>query len=194
MRLGIDIDDTISNTNEKIVEEALKYDKEYVRGRGFKDKDAYSFMEMFYWNVLNVDGFFKKIHKGDFYATVEPIHDASLYIEKLYQAGDEIVFITKRKNTIKNRRMTKKWLKKYGFKYHKLILGADDKSTICDDLDIDIFIDNDKNNIIDAMESNVICILKGTKYNKKYTEFKRIEEWKDIYNYIEEVRKSGKTC
>lgn len=194
MRLGIDIDDTISNTNEKMVEEALKYDKECVKGRGFKNKDAFSFMEMFYWNVLDVDDFFKRIHKGNFYSLVNPISDAAGYIEKLYQAGDQIIFITKRKNTIKNRRMTKKWLKKYGFKYHKLILGADDKSTICEEYDIDIFIDNDKDNIIDAMESNVDCVLKGTKYNKKYTEFNRIEDWKDIYSYIEGVRTYGKNC
>ncbi len=192
MRIGIDIDDTISNTNDKLVEEAVKYDKQYVKGRGFKNKDAYSFMEMFYWTVIDVDSFYKIAHKGNFYSTVEPIPNAAECITKLYEQGDEIIFITKRKNTIKNRHITKKWLKKYGFKYHKLILGGDKKGQICEDNDIDIFVDNDKYNIIDAEESNVKCILRGTKYNKKEKSFTRIEDWPDIYNYIEEVRNSGK--
>lgn len=188
MRIGIDIDDTISNTSDKMLVEAIKYDKQYVRGRGFKDKDAYSFMEMFYWTVLDVDGFYKLIRKGNFYSTVEPITDAVEYVNKLYDEGNEIILITKRKNTIKNRRMTKKWLKKYGFKYHKLILGGNEKGKICTELEIDIFVDNDKNNVIDASEYDVNCILKGTRFNKKEKGFNRIEEWKDIYKWITEVK------
>lgn len=191
MRLGIDIDDTISNTSGKMVEEALKYDKQYVKGRGFKDPNEYSFMRMFYWTVLDVEGFNCLIRKSNFYATVEPIPDAAECIKKLYESGDEIILITKRKNSIKNRHMTKKWLKKYGFKYHKLILGGDRKGQICEELGIDLFIDNDKNNIIEAMESNVDCVLRGTKYNKKEKDFHRIEDWVDIYTYIMEV-KNGK--
>ena len=37
----------------------------------------------------------------------------------------------------------KKWLKKIGFKYHKLILGANEKGKICEDLGVSLFIDND---------------------------------------------------
>ena len=185
MRIGIDIDDTISNTNDKMIEAAIRFDKEHVRGRGFKDPDAFSFMEMFYWSVIDVDNFYGQVHTAEFYSILEPIPYAAKVIARLYKEGHKIILITKRKNTFKIKHATKKWLKKNGFKYHKLILGGNKKGIICMENDIDLFIDNDKNNIIDAEDSNVECILKGTKFNKKYANyFNRIEDWVDIYRYL----------
>ncbi len=184
MVIGIDIDDTISNTNDYLIKEALKYDQECVKGRGFKNKDAYSYMEMFYWSVIDVDNFFKRIKKINYYALLEPIKDASFYINKLYDEGNIIIFITKRENTIKTKMMTKKWLKLHHFKYHKLVLNGDKKGEICKKFGIDLFIDNDEHNIYDALDYQVSCILKGTRFNKDENELKRIEDWKDIYYYI----------
>ena len=41
MIIGIDMDDTICSTNERILVEADKYDKEVLGGSGVKNKDAY---------------------------------------------------------------------------------------------------------------------------------------------------------
>ena len=41
MRVGIDIDDTIANTNELLIDLGLKFDKEYKDGKGFKNKNSY---------------------------------------------------------------------------------------------------------------------------------------------------------
>ena len=88
MKIGIDIDDTVANTDERIIQEALKYDKEFVKGRGFKNKDAYTFMEKFYWNVMDVDGFMKVIRKGKFFSELNPIDDSVFYVNKLYDDGN----------------------------------------------------------------------------------------------------------
>ena len=117
MRIGIDIDDTISKTNEKLIEVALEYDRQRVKGKGFKDPDAYSFMEMFYWNVVDVDTFLKTFRSGNYFLELEPVTGAVEYINKLYDEGNEIFFITRRQNKLKMKMMTKKWLKKNGFKY-----------------------------------------------------------------------------
>ena len=37
MIIGIDMDDTICSTNERIIIEADKYDKEVLQGTGIKD-------------------------------------------------------------------------------------------------------------------------------------------------------------
>ena len=66
MRIGVDIDDTTSKTNDRLVEEAYIYDKKYLKGRGFQDKDAYSFTEMLFWNVVDVDNFLEYIRKSKF--------------------------------------------------------------------------------------------------------------------------------
>ena len=101
MKIGIDIDDTVSKTNERLIEEALKYDREYVKGKGFKDPEAYSFMEMFYWSVVDVDNFLKRFRKGNAFYELDEKEDAALYISKLYDEGNEIYFITRRQNTLK---------------------------------------------------------------------------------------------
>ena len=44
--LGIIDQKRISKTNEKLIEVAIEYDKKRVKGKGFKDPNAYSFMEM----------------------------------------------------------------------------------------------------------------------------------------------------
>ena len=58
MRIGIDIDDTICETNKILIKKALAFDKQFVLGKGFKDKDAYRFVDMLYWDMNDVTRFF----------------------------------------------------------------------------------------------------------------------------------------
>lgn len=188
MRIGIDIDDTVSCTNEKLIEEALKFDKEHVKGKGFKNKNAYSFMEMFYWTVMDVDNFLKTVQGGNFFLDLDVKHEANEYIKKLYDEGNEIIFITRRKNSFTVKLKTKKWLKKNGFKFNKLLLGHSKKGQVCKDYGIDLFIDNDYKNVYDALSYGIDSIMMGDEYNKDETEVKRVESWKEIYNYVNEVK------
>ena len=97
MVIGIDIDDTICSTNEKIIEEADKYDKEVLGGTGVKDATAYEFTEMMGW---------EKEMKGQFFADrLEYIMDnaelkpnAKELINKLHDEGNKIIFISFRKD------------------------------------------------------------------------------------------------
>lgn len=188
MRIGIDIDDTISKTNEKLIVEALKYDKEHVRGKGFKNKNAYSFMEMFYWTVMDVDQFLDSVRNSKFFLELEVKGEADKYIPKLYEEGHEIYFITKRKDCFKVKRSTKKWLKNHGIPFHKLFLSSSKKGQLCNDLNIDLFIDNDIKNIYDALDFGIDSLLMGDEYNKDETELRRVESWQEIYNYVSGVK------
>ena len=186
MKIGIDIDDTVSKTNERLIEEALKYDREYVKGKGFKDPEAYSFMEMFYWSVVDVDNFLKRFRKGTAFYELEEKEEAPLYISKLYDEGNEIYFITRRQNTMKMKSMTKKWLKKKGFKYNKIFMEIRNKGEFCHNLDIDIFIDNDEKNVYEALEYKIDSLLMATKYNEDVEDLRKVHNWKEIYDYIKE--------
>lgn len=188
MRIGIDIDDTVANTDAKIIEEALKYDKRQVKGRGFKDKDAYTFMEKFYWNVMDVDGFMKVIRKGKFFSEIVPIEGAPEAVSRLYDEGNEIIFITRRKNNLKTKLMTKKWLKKNGFKFNDIYMGSEKKGAVCKKLGIDVFVDNDERNIREAKKEGIESILRGTPYTSDVKDLKSIENWEDIYKYIKKVK------
>lgn len=192
MIIGIDIDDTISKTNDKLVEAAYKYDMEHVKGKGFKNKKAYSFMEMFYWNVMDVDRFLETIRNSKFFLEVEPFEDAAEFINKMYDESNKIIFITRRQNTFKVKYMTKKWLKCHGFKYHKLVLGAKNKGEICDGEGVSFFIDNDIKNVLMAKDYNIDAVLMSDKYNVDENEVDKVKSWKEIYNKYREVLKNGK--
>lgn len=188
MKIGIDIDDTIAYTNERLIEEAIKYDKECLNGRGFQDKDAYKFTEMFYWNKDNVQSFFNYVRGSSFFLELDVIPGALEYINKLYDEGFEIYFMTFRTN--KNPLvldMTKRWLKDKGFKYHKLFMRSDDKGVLCKQNEVSIFIDNTYEHYEAALSCGIDAILFDTIYNRDIDDVKRMCSWEEIYNYIKEV-------
>ena len=81
MVIGIDIDDTICSTNEKIIVEADKYDKEVLGGTGVKDEKAYEFTEMMGW---------EKEMKGQFFADrLEYIMDNNTVPRNIREAASE---------------------------------------------------------------------------------------------------------
>lgn len=184
IRIAIDVDDTIANTHQEIVKKALEYDKKYLGGKGFKNKDALYLTEMFYWQLSDTEKFINYLRGLNYYKDVEPIEGANKYISLLYEEGNEIIFITRRNNNFKIRAITEKWLKNNGFKYNRLILGALNKGEICRDLDIDLFIDNDPRNIYDALDYGIDGLLIADIYNKDENEFKKFHSWEDIYYYV----------
>lgn len=191
MIIGIDIDDTISKTNDRLVDEAVKYDRECLKGKGFKNRNAYSLMEMFYWSVLDVDSFLNYIRNSKFFLEVEPIDGSVEYVNKMYDEGNKIVFITRRHNCLKVKHITKKWLKKYGFKYHKLILGAKKKGEICDKEGVSFFIDNDIKNVLAVKDYGISSFLIKDVYNKDEDELEVLDNWEEVYKKYREVKKNG---
>ena len=186
MRIWIDIDDTTSKTDERLIEEAYKYDKKYLNGRGFQDKTAYSFTEMFFWNVVDVSNFLDYIRRGKFYLQLEVMENAPKCINKLRSMGHEIIFITKRRNHLKLRWYTKRWLKKNGISYDRLIMGAEDKGQVVVDENIDVLIDDDVKNVKKAVEAGKKGLLMTTKYNQGEKKLERVNDWKEIYKKIKE--------
>ena len=43
MKIGIDIDDTVMDTQVVIEKAALYFDKNFVNGKGYQDKNKYDF-------------------------------------------------------------------------------------------------------------------------------------------------------
>ena len=123
MKIGIDIDNVISNFNEQLLEEYKKHDKELRNTGIINEKAEYIRKNMFDWTDDEEKEFYnnniEKIVKN-----LKVIDGAKEYIEKLKNDGHKIYIITGRDNGEYTDRynMTKEWLEKSGIYYDKLIL------------------------------------------------------------------------
>lgn len=184
MIIGIDIDDTISKTNQSIRAFAYQYDQEVLGGKGYKDKDAFRFKDMLHWTDENVESFMETVRSGDLFYNLQTIPDSALYINKLYDEGYKIYFITRRRDVSNVRKATETWLNNNGYKYHKLFMNMDEKGNICKQENVELFIDNDIRHIKEVTDQGIDSILIEDDFNKNVTEYNKLSTWQEIYNYI----------
>lgn len=187
MVIGIDIDDTICSTNEKIIEEADRYDKEVLGGTGVKDATAYEFTEMMGW---------EKEMKGQFFADrLEYIMDnaelkpnAKELINKLHDEGNKIIFISFRKDKyIKDPyTMTKNYLDRHGVKYDGLFVNTGTKTDECIENGVKLFIDDKESHCEDVSNAGIDVVLFTNLYNHAENRFVRKDNWTELYAYIKE--------
>lgn len=192
MRIGIDIDNVLSNFNEVLLKDYINHDKE-LRNNGIINNNVY-IRKMFDWSEDEEKEYYKEnIERlANFF---EPITDCSKYIKKLKDNENYICIISGRDNGEYSDpyNMTKEWLKKYDIEYDKLILtnayNHQEKADICMKENIDIMIDDSINVCIKCSENNIKSLLFNTEYNKNETRFTRINNWKEIFDYISNYRK-----
>lgn len=194
MRIGIDIDNVISNFNDTLLTEYILHDKE-LRNSGIINKDAdYIRKGMFDWNEDEETNFYKnnieRIAKK-----LGVIEGAKEYIDKLHDDGHIICIITGRDNGeyTEPYNMTKKWLEDNNIYYDSLILtDAYDKhakTKECLEHNIDIMIDDSVRICSDCIENGITTILMDTPYNK-YSNIQRVKSWKEFYEYVSNYKNS----
>lgn len=188
MVIGIDMDDTICSTNEKIIVEADKYDKEVLGGSGIKNKDAYEFTEMMGW---------EKDMKGKFFSDrLEYIMDnaeikegAKEVINRLHENGNKIIIISFRKGKyIKDPYLlTKNYLDRNGVMYDKIYVDTGSKVDECIENNVDLFIDDKESHCEEVSNAGINVLLFTNLYNKSEKRFKRVDNWSEVEKYIKEL-------
>lgn len=187
MRIGVDIDNVLSNFNEVLLNDYLNHDKS-LRNSGIVNKEVY-IRNMFDWS----EEYEKEYYKNNIERLAnlfEPIKDCSKYIKKLRNEGNIIYIISGRDNGEYSDpyNMTINWLKKYDIEYDELILtnayNHQEKADICLEKNIDIMIDDSTKVCDKCTNSNIKSLLFNTDYNKNETRFERVNSWEEIYNYI----------
>lgn len=187
MRIGVDIDNVISNFNEVLLNDYINHDKS-LRNSGIVNKEVY-IRNMFDWSEEYEKEYYKNNIERLAYL-FEPIKDCSKYIKKLRNEGNIIYIISGRDNGEYSDpyNMTINWLKKYDIDYDELILtnayNHQEKADICLEKNIDIMIDDSTKVCDKCMNSNIKSLLFNTDYNKNETRFEKVNSWEEIYNYI----------
>lgn len=188
MRIGIDIDNVISNFDEMLLETYLIHDKE-LRNTGIINPNAkYIRTGMFDWSNEEELSFYKD-NIECIAKKLKVKEKAKEYIDRLHNDGHFIYIITGRDNGEYSEpyNMTKKWLDENNIYYDNLILtDAYDmhaKSLECLKNDIDIMIDDSVRICSDLITSGITTILMDTPYNRKIN-IRRVKNWEEFYEFV----------
>lgn len=172
MNIGIDIDDTITETSLIGNKYITKFDSNYKDYHDLPQKKYFEFLNRYLQDIVR-NNIIKAGVKEAF--------------EFFRSKGYKIIFITARNDihTPNIKKLTKEFLDKNNIFYDKLIFddsNTGDKSKLTQENNIDIFID-DKEIVLDkiASSSNIECIRFTSDKNSKYKTF---NNWYDIIEYI----------
>lgn len=195
MKIGIDIDDTISDTFSALLPYAQKYHIE-VLGRSGKVNTLNAPNHMYVRTIHNwtekEDKDFLDKYYGAFVKEVKIKALAREYIEKLAK-DNEIIIITARfpGRYEKIEQLTKEWLEENKVPYNKLIFNAQDKVKIAKELGIDLFIDDSYTNCKEMAENGIRTFMMDSKVNCNYDidNVTRVYSWPHAYQEYEKILK-----
>ena len=157
MRIGIDVDDTITNSWESLLPHYSRYfniDESILK----KSKPYYMSVK----DLITLDEYFEMILPiyDEVIPKVNLKENAKEVINKLYEDGHYIVFITARGRGHTNPyKQTKDYLDKHNIKYNKIIVNATNKAEVCQEEKIDLFIDDSVRNCKIVSEKGIDTLL-----------------------------------
>lgn len=200
MVIGIDIDDTLTNTSELLLAYAQKYDYEVLKREHSLDKNkVYSIInggQLEYgmdWTKAQANDF-----KESFHTKVlenAPIKSfAKEVIDKLMEEGNQIIFVTARNNEgdriQDSYKVSKNLLDQNDIKYHKIITECSDKLSVCRENNIDLFIDDKIETCLELKDGKIHTFLMNTPFNNQLDErnIVRVFSWIDLYYKIKELK------
>lgn len=186
MKIGIDIDDTMTDTFDYLmpyIAEFFEVDINYLKDNNISysnlpekmKKRGLEFGKKYYDKVIPNTPFKPKVAE---------------YIDKIKTLGHEIIVITARDKTLytDEYKTTIEELNKNKINYDKLICDFD-KAKICKNEKIDLFIDDSIVNCEKVSNLGIETILFNSKSNiKNKTTLYRVDTWKEIYEKIDTLK------
>ncbi len=194
MRIGIDIDNTITEVQEELNKAAYEYaiklgkniDNEENNLEDIKNNgDLYK--KKFEFNYEELKYFLKNIQE-EITNNAKPRVDSVEIIKKLREDGHKIFIITARDSEFHDDPylLSKKWLDKNNIEYDKLIVNAREKGIVCKNENIDVFIDDQLNNCLDVSKEG-IKVIRISNENSNNKNIVDLSSWSKIYEVIGEL-------
>ena len=165
MKIGIDIDDTLSCIKNKVNKElynyCIKIGKNVKLYKGQINSYDYLYKEVYKLNDREKHFFCSTILEN-IMSNIEPRRHVVKVLKRLKKENYEIYIITSRSTKYHKDPyiLSKKWLDKYEILYDKLIVNVNDKLEICKSYKIDIFIDDQICNCEKILKNNMELINK----------------------------------
>ena len=179
MRIGIDIDDTMTNTSELI----NKYAKDY-----FKDVNLEKIKEKLYFLEYDEEiRIFLEKNLPIMMKEYQLKDNVKEVLTRLKEKGHEIFIITARAHSIKKelKEITRDYFHKHQIKVDKIIFGTLEKGETCFNNKIDLMIDDNIKMLEQVKEKGINTLLFTSPNNKNIkTSHKRIKTWLELEKYI----------
>lgn len=195
MKIGIDIDGVILNSEQEFNVAAELYETKKLKQNTLRDRTAMTIEEKYNWTEEQKNYFFKNqlvecSKKCDFMPGAVEI------LNLLKEEGNELIIITARgwKNnemkTIAEERLLEK-----GLEFDEYYWGCKNKIPACKEAKIDIMIDDLYTNCEQISNENIKTLYfraAGVKSLNENEYLKEVHNWGEIYRFInEEKNKQG---
>ena len=180
MRIGIDLDGTIADNLDLLVEAMNNHCGKNLCGQEIEQYSlckTYNIGEAEFFQLMSIEEP-KIIEKSPL------IPSAQENIVKLEQDGWEIHIITARNPSY--REITEKWLREKGIPYHELhMLNSHNKLAICQELNVEFMIEDNVHNAYTLSEGGIKVLLYGAPHNRLWDwNGIRCNTWQELHNII----------
>ena len=195
MRIGIDIDDTLTDVKNELIKAGENYarslGKDIKVDKNFEDKNnnGNKWQEMFQFNYEELKYFLKDIQES-ITNKAKPRENVVEIINKLKNDGNEIIIITARDSEFHDDpyKYSKDWLDKNNIYYDKLVVNARNKEDACIEEKIDLFIDDSKSNCLNVKNAGIKTIRVCNEIENSNSNLICFNNWNDIYSYIQTIK------
>ena len=185
MKIGIDIDDTITDSWECLI----PYYSRLFNVPEDKLHKSLPYYESIKDKVSSVNEYYKIMLP--IYDEVSPnvnlLPEVKETIDALYNLGCRVYFITSRGTDHTDAyKDSKVFLDRYKKKNKKIIVNAKDKAKICQEENISLFIDDSYKHCESVSNIGIDVLMHETYYNKNYNEFIHFSNWHYVYEYVKD--------
>lgn len=184
MRIGVDMDNVISDTGKYLIDKIKDYDK-FKDRKTIKMNSYKTVYEMFGYD-LDEKARFDDIYMPVTHMEAPAIKGASEVLNKLVSDGHEIYIISYRGTFQYSTylEVAKQWLKNNSIPYKKLITERFDKGKVCLENKIELLIDDEPVHLKQASDEKINGYLFNSLFNGYCDEYERVNSWEEIYDRI----------
>jgi len=181
MNIGIDIDDTIVNTYERLLQLiCMRYNMDFNKliSKRLPYKEIYKSLENF--DVIKKD-LFPIMAKS-----VELKENVKEVLEKLKSDGNNIIFISARNSDDYSDPygITYNFLDRYEIPYDKLLVSVENKGKKCLDEGIDLFIDDNMKHCKSVIDEGIKTFQFDALFTEDVEGATRVYNWDEVYDLI----------
>lgn len=193
MRIGIDLDEVLCDFLKGLVE---FHNYVYRTSLSFDDFFSYEFWKVWGGDVESTKDKMFKFYETSFFDNLKPIKGAVEGVKKLSE-NHELFVITARQEIIKDK--TKVWLDKYfGDVFEDVFVVnhlarsgvSRSKGDVCDELSIDVMIDDSFVYALDCVRSYRFVLLFDNPWNAREVlpeGIVRVKSWDECVSFIESL-------